>query len=87
MSAKISLRAWLDERRQSAKTIACGAGVRDPAAWLEDAAYFQKAVAAVDKRDELRALLLQWESGDYDGDDYLRRVRLALHGPLKKTDK
>ena len=33
--------------------------------------------AAIEK---LRALLAEWEGGMYDGPDYLRRVRLALHG-------
>lgn len=36
------------------------------------------------ERDQLRELWLEWERGDYDGPDLLRRVRLALHGPLRK---
>ena len=30
--------------------------------------------------ERLRALLEEWEDGVYDGQDFLRRVRLALHG-------
>jgi len=26
------------------------------------------------------AWIREWDGGDYDGQDYLRRVRLALHG-------
>lgn len=38
---------------------------------------FGRAIAAEGK--ELRALLLEWEDGMYEGRDFLRRVRLALH--------
>jgi hypothetical protein len=34
----------------------------------------------------LRALLVEWEDGMYDGQDFLRRVRLALHGDKGLTD-
>jgi hypothetical protein len=36
------------------------------------------------ERDELRALWLEWLDGMYDGRDLLRRVKLAVHGPLRK---
>jgi hypothetical protein len=36
------------------------------------------------KRDELRALWLEWLDGMYDSADLLRRVKLAVHGPLRK---
>lgn len=78
------LREWLEERRQNALTIAQGDGVPDPAAWREDADYFRRAIEAIDNRNELRKLWLEWEEGLYDGPDLLRRVRLALHGPLRK---
>lgn len=29
---------------------------------------------------KLRALLVEWEGGMYDGQDFMRRVRLTLHG-------
>lgn len=38
------------------------------------------------QRDELRALWVEWLDGMYDGRDLLRRVRLAVHGPLRKPD-
>jgi hypothetical protein len=38
------------------------------------------------ERDELRGLWLEWLEGLYDGKDLLRRVRLAVHGPLRKPD-
>lgn len=38
------------------------------------------------ERDELRALWVEWLDGMYDGKDLLRRVRLAVHGPLRKPD-
>lgn len=38
------------------------------------------------ERDELRALWLEWLEGMYDGMDLLRRVKLAVHGPLRKPD-
>lgn len=31
------------------------------------------------ERDALAGLLREWLAGEYDGQDYLRRVRLALH--------
>jgi hypothetical protein len=34
----------------------------------------------------LRALWLEWLDGMYDGPDLLRRVRLAVHGPLAKPN-
>lgn len=36
------------------------------------------------ERDTLRALWLEWLEGTYDGRDLLRRVKLAVHGPLRK---
>jgi hypothetical protein len=36
------------------------------------------------QRDTLRALWLEWLEGTYDGRDLLRRVKLAVHGPLRK---
>jgi hypothetical protein len=84
MANELALRDWLDERRQNALTIAASEGVSDPAAWREDADYFRRAVDAIDKRDELRALWAEWLDGMYDGPDLLRRVKLAVHGPLRK---
>jgi hypothetical protein len=81
-----SLREWLDERRENALTIAAGEGVADPDAWREDAHYFRRAVEAVDKMDELRGLWLEWLGFGYDSSDLLRRVKLAVHGPLRKPD-
>jgi hypothetical protein len=81
---KLTLRDWLEERRQNALTIAASAGVSDPGAWREDADYFRRAIESIDKRDELRALWLEWLEGVYDGKDLLRRVKLAVHGPLRK---
>jgi hypothetical protein len=34
------------------------------------------------ERDTVRELWLEWLEGVYDGPDLLRRVRLAVHGPL-----
>ncbi len=34
---------------------------------------------AKSERAQFRALLAEWEDGMYDGPDFLRRVRLALH--------
>ena len=65
-----------------------GCGPLRPTTWRErandamDAAetMLDRAVAAEKDRDQLRALWLEWELGEYDGADLLRRVRLALHG-------
>ena len=84
MAEQLTLREWLEERRQNALTIAATKGVSDPAAWREDADYFRRAVEAIDRRDELRALWIEWLDGLYDGPDLLRRVRLAVHGSLRK---
>jgi hypothetical protein len=32
------------------------------------------------EKEQLHSLLAEWEEGVYDGPDFLRRVRLALHG-------
>lgn len=84
MADKLTVREWLEERRQNALTIAASEGVSDPAAWREDADYFRRAVEAIDRGDTLRALWLEWLDGVYDGKDLLRRVKLAVHGPLRK---
>lgn len=81
---KQTVREWLVERQQNARTIAASTGVSDKAAWLEDADYFRRAIQALDQRAELRALWIEWEAGAYDGTDLLRRVRLAVHGPLQR---
>lgn len=44
--------------------------------------YPAACVVLARSNDQLRALWLEWETGAYDGPDLLRRVRLALHGPL-----
>ena len=36
------------------------------------------------ERDTLRGLWLEWLGFNYDGKDLLRRVKLAVHGPLRK---
>jgi len=38
-----------------------------------------------DERDTMRALLAEWDKGMYDGRDFLRRVRLVLHGDAGLT--
>lgn len=86
MADKLTVREWLEERRQNALTIAASEGVSDPAAWREDADYFRRAVEAINRGDTLRALWLEWLDGMYEGPALLRRVRLAVHGPLRKPD-
>jgi hypothetical protein len=71
-----------------------GCGPLRPVTWRERATQaekwgeeqFDRAVAAEKTRDALRALWLEWLDGLYDGPDLLRRVRLAVHGPLRKPD-
>lgn len=55
----------------------------DPKPW-QDAANPATIAALLAERDALRALLVEWEDGMYHGHDFLRRVRLAIHGPLSK---
>jgi hypothetical protein len=85
MADNLTVREWLEERRQNALTIAASLGVPDPAVWREDADYFRRAVEAIDRRDELRGLWLEWLSFNYDNQDLLRRVKLTVHGPLRKS--
>ena len=43
-------------------------------------AAFELAAERWKEKERLRMLLEEWEDGVYDGLDFLRRVRLALHG-------
>ena len=40
----------------------------------------QTVSALLAERDTMRALLAEWDDGMYDSRDFLRRVRLVLHG-------
>ena len=40
----------------------------------------QTVSALLAERDTMRALLAEWHDGMYDSRDFLRRVRLVLHG-------
>ncbi len=76
------LYAWLYDRCEKARTLAATEGISDQRKreLLDEAQWFMVAGMAVIQRDEFRELLAEWNEGMYSGGDFLRRVRLALHG-------
>lgn len=76
------LYAWLYDRCEKARTLAATEGVsaQRKRELLDEAQWFMVAGMAIIQRDEFRELLAEWNEGAYSGGDFLRRVRLALHG-------